>query len=61
MEAGLVENIEDWPYLNYPEFINKRNGILIDHELYKEFIESPEMYEKFINERHDEDQIKGFI
>jgi len=61
VEAGLVERIEDWPYSNYLEFINKRNGVLLDRELHNEFIESPEEYEKFINERYDEDQIEGFI
>ena len=59
--AELVGRIEDWPYSNYPEFINRRNGVLIDRELYKEFIDTPEDYEKFIKERYDEKRIEDFI
>ena len=48
LTAGLVTDLENWPFSNYLEFIGKRNGVLYDasfrnsnfqnHDGYKEFV-----------------------
>jgi len=47
LEAGLVKNLANWPYSNYPEFIEIRNGILYLKYLVTEWFVSPEKYRKF--------------
>ena len=31
--AGLVERLEDWEFSSYPDYIGKRNGSIIKHQL----------------------------
>jgi len=47
-KAGLVNNLSDWKYSNYLEWIGKRNGILFNEELLKIYFGSPELYRKQI-------------
>lgn len=49
-EACLVSNLSDWPYSNYLEWIEKRNGKLIDRAFVKANFKSPAEYEKFVEE-----------
>lgn len=34
LEAGLVNNLKDWPYSSYPDYINERAGTLCNKELF---------------------------
>ena len=47
-KARLVDNLSDWKYSNYLEWIGKRNGILFNEELLKIYFGSPELYRKQI-------------
>jgi len=44
MKAGLVDNLSDWKYSNYLEWIGKRNGVLFNDELLNNCFGSPELY-----------------
>jgi REP element-mobilizing transposase RayT len=48
LEAGLVEKLTDWPYSNYPEWINKRTGNLVDQDFIAEYFPSGSEYERFV-------------
>jgi putative transposase len=48
LEAGIVIKPEQWHYSNYLEFIEQRNGILVDREFVKENFGSPEAYREFV-------------
>ncbi len=52
--AGLVEQIEDWEFSNYPEWIGKRNGLLFSDKLLIEIFENSEEYIKYINKFDEE-------
>jgi putative transposase len=46
---GLVSSLEEWPYSNYPEWIGKRSGTLVDRTFVHDHFASPQAYEKFVN------------
>jgi putative transposase len=46
----LVKVLEDWPYSNYPDFIGKWEGRLIDNEFMKEIFTNSELYKSFVHE-----------
>ena len=48
--AGLVENIEDWEFSNYLEWIGKRNEALFNNELLRLYFENSKKYEESIKE-----------
>ena len=61
-KAGLVNDLLEWKYSNYMEWIGKRNGSLFNNELLKIYFESSEIYrqqirnyEKYINEKEFEE------
>jgi len=47
MEAGLVTSLDDWPYSNYPEWIGRRDGALVDREFVRGNFPTPEAYIRF--------------
>ncbi len=48
LDAGIVVVPEQWHYSNYLEFIEKREGTLVDREFVKENFSSPEEYREFV-------------
>ncbi len=48
VQAGLVENPEDWPYSNYREWIGLRKGALFDSEFVYEIFSSSKDYRVFV-------------
>jgi len=54
LDAHLVNDLADWPYSNYPEYIDQRDGTLVPRDLVAEWFGSPEEYRKFV-ESGDED------
>ena len=50
LKAGLVKNINDWPYSNYLEFIEQRNGELFDAIFRDEIYGTAAEYKEFVNE-----------
>ena len=48
LEAGLVANLEDWPYSNYLEWIGKRAGTLCDANFVQDQFINSDDYERFV-------------
>jgi len=48
VEAGIVQNPEEWPYSNYLEWINKRSGDLQDPEFIQTYFRSAQDYQGFV-------------
>jgi putative transposase len=48
VKAGLVENLEDWKYSNYPEITGRRNGTLYSPELLMNYSEEFDNYDTSI-------------
>lgn len=48
LEAGIVMAPEQWHYSNYLEFIEQRNGTLVDKDFVKENFGSSEEYREFV-------------
>jgi len=50
LQTGIVVRPEQWHYSNYLEFIEQREGTLVDREFVKENFGSPEEYRNFVME-----------
>ena len=50
LDAGLVRLLESWEFSNYPDWIGKRRGILIDPEFVHAYFPNRSEYVKFVNE-----------
>jgi REP element-mobilizing transposase RayT len=44
VKDGLVENLEDWPYSNYLEWVGERTGTLVDRAFIRQHFDTPEDY-----------------
>ena len=49
-KAGLVTQVEAWPYSNYPEWTGARQGTLVDREFARERFVSGTAYARFVAE-----------
>lgn len=58
--AGLVENLEEWEFSNYQEWIGIRKGRLFDKELMNEIFENPKDYINYL-EKFDESEIEEYL
>ena len=45
---GLVEDVADWPYSNYLEWIGEREGTLLDREFVRAHFPTPDSYREFV-------------
>jgi putative transposase len=50
VKDGLVALPEDWEFSNYLEWMNMRNGTLVDHEFILEHFKTPDEYKKLVME-----------
>ena len=48
VKDGLVAQLEEWPYPNYPEWMELRPGTLVDREFVRSYFPTPEMYKSFV-------------
>lgn len=48
--AGLVRRPEDWPYSNYPEWIQVRQGTLVDRSFVRQYFPTADAYVAFVRE-----------
>jgi hypothetical protein len=48
IQAGLVQNLEDWLYSNYLEWIGKRDGKIIDPDIIGTYFNSAQDYREFV-------------
>lgn len=54
VKDGLVEGLEDWPYSNYLEWIEKRGGRLVDRAFVREHFQSAQDYADFVADYRDD-------
>jgi REP element-mobilizing transposase RayT len=47
---GLVDDVVDWPYSNYLEWIGEREGTLVDHEFVRAHFPVADDYRAFVAE-----------
>ena len=50
VKDGIVAEITQWPYSNYLEWVEERDGKLIDKAFVQDNFDSPEEYRKFVLE-----------
>ena len=50
LDDGLVDNLEEWQFSNYPEWIGLRNGVLCDREFIKKHFPDSDTYKKYVSE-----------
>ncbi len=61
IDDNLVENIEDWKYSNYQEWIGKRNGTLIDLKLRDKYFLAGKCYKEFVEGHFSNKQFRNEI
>jgi REP element-mobilizing transposase RayT len=47
---GLTASPQDWPYSNYPEWLEQRPGTLVDKQFTQTYFDSPQAYQAFVEE-----------
>ncbi|MBK9054234.1 MAG: hypothetical protein IPL78_25975 [Chloroflexi bacterium] len=45
---GLIQTIDDWPYSNYPEWVETRSGSLVDRAFVQAHFSTPTQYREFV-------------
>lgn len=50
LQAKLVDNLEEWEFSNYPEWINKRSGTLIDKKFVQAYFKNSHDHIAFVND-----------
>jgi putative transposase len=48
VKAGLVSQIEQWPYSNYHEWLGTRRGTLVDPAFVQEYFPQVQLYQEFV-------------
>ena len=53
LKAGIVKNLDSWPYSSYLDYTGKRNGKLCNQKLYFDLCQPPDVdlfttYERFL-------------
>ena len=56
IDDKLVDNIEDWEFSNYLDWIGKRNNGLVDKDFINKYFPVPELYSKFVLEYFSDKQ-----
>lgn len=50
LQAKLVDDLEEWEFSNYPEWISKRTGQLFDKEFVSSYFKTAHDYIDFVND-----------
>ena len=50
IKDGLVEQLDEWPYSNYLEWMGQRRGTLVDHQFIKDMFGNAASYRAFVLE-----------
>ncbi len=61
IDGNLVENIEDWKYSNYLEWIGKRKGTLIELRLRDKYFLGGKGYKEFVEDHFSNKQFRNEI
>jgi len=61
LEACLVTDLNDWPYSNYLEWTEQRNGTLVDRKFARSHFTTPEAYVTFVLEYMPPERIERVV
>ncbi len=65
VKDGLVQDITDWPYSNYLEWIGERSGSLVDNEFVKDNFDTPNEYidlvMDYLKTRNLPDDVRSYL
>ena len=61
LEAGLVVRLSDWPYSNYPEWVDVRQGALVDRAFVRSRFPTPEAYARFVLEYTPPERLERLV
>lgn len=61
LEAGLVSDLEEWPYSNYLEWIGLRNGKLVDLAFVRDYFKSVDDYRVFSVGEEANNKIRNYM
>ncbi|RLD07915.1 MAG: transposase [Chloroflexota bacterium] len=50
VKDGLIADPEDWPYSNYPEWLDERESVLVDREFVRQYFGDAAAYQKLVME-----------
>jgi REP element-mobilizing transposase RayT len=50
VKHGLVQNLDEWPYSNYLEWLRERKGTLVDHEFVDHYFADRQQYAEFVKD-----------
>ena len=50
VKDGLVTDLNDWLYSNYPEWLGMRSGVLVDRDFVQTYFPTPAAYRAFVAE-----------
>ena len=50
IKDGIVAHLHEWPYSNYFEWIDLRQGTLVDKDFVKTYFQTPDEYEAFLQD-----------
>ena len=50
VKDGLVQNLEEWQFSNYPDWIGERNGKLVDKQFVEEYFPKSSDYVEFVQD-----------
>ncbi len=54
VEAGLVKSPGAWSFSNYLEWVEERNGSLVNHTFIKSYFKNPDEYRQFVQDYQNE-------
>lgn len=65
IDDKLAAKIEEWKYSNYPEWIDKRDGKLVDKNFVRKYFPDPELYSKFVldyfSDKQAADEMRKYV
>ena len=64
LEAKLVDDLEEWEFSNYAEWVNKRGGQLIDKEFVESYFKTADDYITFAKDTRsvkDQEVVRKYL
>jgi REP element-mobilizing transposase RayT len=61
LEAGLVSRLSDWPYSNYLEWVDERQGSLVDRRFVQSRFPTPGGYARFVLDYTPPERIERLV
>ncbi len=61
LNANLIAHLSEWPYSNYPEWIEARQGALVDRDFVRSRFPTPKAYERFVLEYTPPERLERLV